>query len=442
MLVGPVMGSRDGNCRPHRMYRPARPPDPTAEPPISRPEPVEGPVSSYPGPTAKPPTVHPEPVEGPHPAPLQALTVSPAFPSLNFRRLTNLVQPPHVNGLWYAAQQDGIVASFPDDPSASTASVFLDIRDRVSVQGNEEGLLGLAFDPAYAENGSFFVYYSASNPRRAVLSRFTVVPGNPLRADPASEKVLLEVPQPYSNHNGGQLAFGPDGYLYLGLGDGGAGGDPHSNGQDLGSLLGSLLRIDVSNDPGQPPGYRIPPGNPFAGVPEARPEIWAYGLRNPWRFSFDRKTGDLWLADVGQNRREEINIIRKGRNYGWNIMEGSECFQLGSPCAPAGMEPPLFEYGSGEGCSIIGGYVYRGSRLPSLTGAYVYADYCSGSIWALRQQDGVVTEQLRVATLDRSITSFGQDLQGRLYILTRGSGIYRLSGTASPLTQKPPLGAC
>ena len=292
--------------------------------------------------------------------------------------------------------------------------------------------MGLAFSPAYAENGSFFVYYSAANPRRSVLSRFTVSPDTLLQADAASETVLLEVTQPFSNHNGGQLAFGPDGYLYLGLGDGGGGGDPHSNGQDLGSLLGSLLRIDVSDDPGQPPGYRIPQDNPFAGVPEARPEIWAYGLRNPWRFSFDRKTGDLWLADVGQNRREEINIIRKGRNYGWNIMEGSECFQPGSQCTPAGLEPPLFEYGNGEGCSIIGGYVYRGSRLLSLTGAYVYADYCSGSIWALRRQDGVVTEQLRVATLDRSITSFGQDLQGNLYILTRGSGIYRLSEPPPP----------
>ena len=357
--------------------------------------------------------------------------VARAFPSLNFRRLTNLVQPPNTNGLLYVTEQDGVVAVFPDDPSVSTASVFLDIRDRVSTEGNEEGLLGLAFDPAYADTGRFYVYYSAAKPRRSVLSRFSVSPENPLQADPASETVLLEVPQPYSNHNGGQLVFGPDGYLYLGLGDGGSAGDPQSNGQNPGTLLGSVLRMDVSPEGGSPV-YRIPRDNPFVGVEGAREEIWAYGLRNPWRFSFDRETGRLWLGDVGQQSWEEINLIERGGNYGWNLMEGNHCFQPRSKCAAAGLMPPALEYGSGQGCSVIGGYVYRGPCLPSLTGAYVYADYCSGNIWALRYQGGSVADHRQIAVLDKSITSFGQDAEGRLYILTRDSGIYRLTESPTP----------
>ncbi len=358
-------------------------------------------------------------------APLQPLDVSPAFPKLRFERLTNLAQPAAEDRLLFVTEQRGLIHGFVNDPDAAESSIFLDITDRVSTRGNEEGLLGLAFDPKYSENGRLYVYYSASNPRRSVLSRFQAQTDAPAQADVGSEVIIMEIPQPYSNHNGGQLAFGPDGYLYVGLGDGGSSGDPKSNGQDLGSLLGSVLRIDVSRETDRP-GYGIPSDNPFIGVGGAREEIWAYGLRNPWRFSFDRETGDLWLGDVGQNKWEEIDLIEKGGNYGWNVMEGAHCFRPGTGCDTSGLEPPTWEYSSDEGCSVIGGYVYRGDWLPSLRGAYVYADYCSGSIWALREEDGSVTEQRLIARLDGNITSFGEDNEGNLYILTQSSGIYEL----------------
>ena len=352
---------------------------------------------------------------------LQPLDVSPAFPNLTFQRLTNLAQPPGEDNLLFVTDQQGLIHGFVNDPDVAESFVFLDITDRVSTRGNEEGLLGIAFDPNYSQNGRLYVYYSASNPRRSVLSRFQVQTDNPARADVGSEVIIMKIPQPYSNHNGGQLAFGPDGYLYIGLGDGGSGGDPESHGQDPGTLLGSVLRVDVSRETDQP-GYGIPSDNPFFGVQGAREEIWAYGLRNPWRFSFDRETGDLWLGDVGQRLWEEIDLIEKGGNYGWNVMEGAHCFRPRTGCNAAGLEPPVLEYGSDEGCSVIGGYVYRGNRLPSLWGAYVYADYCSGSVWALRYKDGSVAEQRRIARFDGNITSFGEDNEGNLYILTQSSG--------------------
>ena len=353
------------------------------------------------------------------------------FPKLGFERLTNLTQPDGEDNLLFVTEQAGIIHGFVNDLNVAESFVFLDITNRVSTKGNEEGLLGMAFDPDYSENGRFYVYYSASNPRRSVLSRFQTPPNNTDSADATSEVIVMEIPQPYSNHNGGQLAFGPDGYLYVGLGDGGSAGDPKSNGQDLGTLLGSVLRIDVSRKTGRP-GYGIPNDNPFSGVEGAREEIWAYGLRNPWRFSFNRDTGELWLGDVGQHLWEEIDLIEKGGNYGWNVMEGEHCFRPKAGCDTAGLEPPVFEYGSEEGCSVIGGYVYRGNRLPSLWGAYVYADYCSGSIWALQQEDGSVTDQRLIASLDRQITSFGQDREGNLYVLTPNSGIYELVERRAP----------
>ena len=353
------------------------------------------------------------------------MDVSPAFPSLSFERLTNLAQPAGEDSLLFVTEQRGLIHAFVNDPDVGESFISLDITDRVSTRGNEEGLLGLAFDPNYSENGRFYVYYSASNPRRSVLSRFQTQTDNPARADANSEVVIMEIPQPYSNHNGGQLAFGPDGHLYVGLGDGGSSGDPRLNSQDLGTLLGSVLRIDVSRETNQP-GYAIPSDNPFSGVDGAREEIWAYGLRNPWRFSFDRETGDLWLGDVGQNKWEEVDLIEKGGNYGWNVMEGAHCFRPRTGCDETDLEAPVLEYSSDEGCSVIGGYVYRGNRLPSLWGAYVYADYCSGSIWALRQENGSVTEQRLIAHLDGNITSFGEDAEGNLYLLTQGSGIYEL----------------
>ena len=395
---------------------------------------TESPVRSLPASTSPttPPTPHPSATTEPVAAgPLQPAGIFPAFPNLYFERLTNLAQPAGDDNLLFVTEQAGLIRGFVNDLDTTESFVFLDIQDRVSTRGNEEGLLGLAFDPAYNESGKFYVYYSASNPRRSVLSRFQTPPNNTDSADATNEVIIMEIPQPYSNHNGGQLAFGPDGYLYVGLGDGGSAGDPKANGQDLGTLLGSVVRIDVSRKKDRP-GYGIPSDNPFFGVEGAREEIWAYGLRNPWRFSFDRESGELWLGDVGQHLWEEIDLIQKGGNYGWNVMEGEHCFRPKAGCDTAGLEPPVFEYGSEEGCSVIGGYVYRGNRLPSLWGAYVYADYCSGSIWALRQEDGSVTDQRLIASLDRQITSFGQDRKGNLYVLTQNSGIYELVERGAP----------
>jgi glucose/arabinose dehydrogenase len=295
--------------------------------------------------------------------------------------------------------------------------VLQDLTDRVSTDGNEEGLLGLALAPDYIDSEVFYVYYSSANPRRSVISRFD--PGG-------GETVLLEIGEPFSNHNGGQIVFGPDGYLYVGLGDGGSARDPQGNGQNLGTLLGSLLRIDVS---GGGAGYSVPPDNPFVGRAGARGEIWAYGLRNPWRFSFDAVTGDLWLGDVGQNTREEIDLIVKGGNYGWNVMEGFDCLGGGSNCDQGGLLPPVIDYANGGGeCSVTGGFVYRGSAIAALQGAYVYTDYCSGKIWALRVDGSQVTEQEQIGQADFRVSSFAQDNGGELYLLDHGDsgGVYRL----------------
>ena len=302
-----------------------------------------------------------------------------------------------------------------------------DLRDRVSRRGSEEGLLGLAFDPN--DDRHLYAYYSAANPRRSVVSRFNYgsdgTPAQGEAADPATELVILEVGQPYPNHNGGQIAFGPDGYLYIGLGDGGSAGDPLGSGQDTSTLLGSILRIDVSKaTPTQP--YAIPPDNPFADG-GGRPEIWAYGLRNPWRFSFDRETGDLWAGDVGQNEWEEIDIIERGGNYGWNILEGNHCFRPREGCDREGAIPPVWEYSlDGAPCSVIGGYVYRGDAIPWLRGAYVYGDFCSGKVYGLRYQDGQVTEHKELADTGLRIMSFAEDNAGELYLLSQSEGVYRL----------------
>ena len=314
---------------------------------------------------------------------------------------------------------------FPNDRETGSTQVFLDITDRVSQAGNEEGLLGLAFDPDYRDNGYFYVYYSAPSSRRSVISRFSLDSHNTDRADPGTELVILEIPQPYSNHNGGQLAFGPDGYLYAGLGDGGAGGDPHRHSQNTETLLGAILRIDVSESSTEH-HYRIPPDNPFVGVDGARDEIWAYGLRNPWRFSFNPTNGSLWVADVGQDDWEEIDLVEGGKNYGWNIMEAQSCFSPGSGCDQSGLELPVMVYSHDEGCSVTGGYVYRGSALPSLQGAYVYGDFCSGKIWGLRYDGSSVTEHKLLVDSDLWITSFGEDLAGNLYILSLNADIYTI----------------
>ncbi len=350
---------------------------------------------------------------------LRELGVERAYPGLSFERPVALVFPDDGTGRGFVVEQAGKIVALDGDDT----SVFLDIRDRVNDRGEEEGLLGLAFDPAFYSNGFFYVYYSADGPRRSVVSRFTAHPDEDT-ADVGSEKVILEVEQPYANHNGGQIVFGPDDMLYVGLGDGGSAGDPKRNGQNTGTLLGAILRLDVST-PDSTGSYAIPPDNPFVGVEGARAEIWAYGLRNPWRFTFDWETGDLWAADVGQNSLEEVDLIERGLNYGWNVMEGDECYSRS--CDTRGLEPPVAVYGSDGGCSVTGGYVYRGSRLPSLYGAYVYGDYCSGKIWALRYDGSRVTESTQVADTNIRIASFGEDTDGELYILDLKGGIYRFA---------------
>lgn len=309
------------------------------------------------------------------------------------------------------------------------ATPFLDLAGQV-VTGTEQGLLGLAFDPQYAANGRFYVHYT-DTAGDTVIARYRAS-ADPDRALPNADRVLLTVDQPFANHNGGQLAFGPDGLLYIGLGDGGGGGDTQGNGQDRTDLLGSLLRIDV-----RPAGaYAIPPDNPFVGQAPFRPELWDYGLRNPWRFSFDRASGDLYIADVGQNRREEVNVAPaasggKGLNYGWNIMEGLLCFKPASGCDPAGLTRPVLDYDhSGGACSVTGGYVYRGTAIPSWQGTYFFADYCAGWVRSFRYVDGQATAVTDWPTLSPggNITSFGEDAQGELYILTAQGGVYRMVG--------------
>ncbi len=359
--------------------------------------------------------------------PLESLRLERVLPSA-IDAPTNFVQG--AGGQFFVTQQAGRVSVF-DEEQLTTDDIsvadFLDIDDRVNARGSEEGLLGLALAPANAtENeGHLYVYYSAANPRRSVVSRFTLSSAN-TQADPNSELVILEVAQPYQNHNGGQLAFGPDGYLYIGLGDGGSAGDPLGSGQDTSTLLGSILRIDVSQStPRQP--YAIPPDNPFANG-GGRPEIWAYGLRNPWRFSFDRETGELWAGDVGQNRWEEIDLVQRGGNYGWNRLEGNHCFNPGEGCDREGTIPPVWEYSlDGQPCSVIGGYVYRGQAIPWLVGLYVYGDFCSGKVFGLRYIDGQLAEHQQLADTGLRIMSFAEDNDGELYLLSQESGIYRLT---------------
>ena len=362
----------------------------------------------------------PAPISGP----LPSVRAEVVFPGVSFDRMVYLTHPEGMPERLYLVLQPGRIMAFDNVPNPSTPQTFLDIRDRVSDRGNEEGLLGLAFDPDYGNNGYFYVYYSAASPRRSVIARYHAPPGSD-RVDPSTEKIIMEIGQPFSNHNGGQVTFGPDGYLYVGLGDGGSGGDPRGHGQNLRTLLGTILRIDVSalDETGS---YTVPPDNPFVGVQGARPEIWAYGLRNPWRFSFDRETGDLWTGDVGQNKLEEIDIIKPGANYGWNIMEGTSCFR-NPGCGSDELEPPVAEYGRDGGCSVTGGYVYRGSRLPSLVGAYLYGDFCTGNIWALRYDGGQVTEQARIAATDLQISSFAEGPDGEVYILSFTGEIARLA---------------
>ncbi len=303
---------------------------------------------------------------------------------------------------------------------------FLDISDRVS-SGGERGLFALAFDPGYGSNGRFVVHYTdtSGNTRLSVFH----VSADPDRADPASETIVFTAQQPFSNHNGGQILFGPDGYLYLGLGDGGGSGDPEGNGQKITDRLADILRLDLSSG-----ATAVPPAdNPFVGRADAEPAVWSYGLRNPWRFSFDRGTGDLYIADVGQNAWEEVDVatvaggIGKGVNYGWNRMEGAHCYAT-SPCDTTGLALPVLEYDHGQGCSITGGYVYRGAAIPALQGHYFYGDYCKGWVRSFRVQDGQAVDQAQWPTLAPGgpVLSFGEDEAGELYVLSGSGSVFRM----------------
>ncbi|HML94059.1 MAG TPA: PQQ-dependent sugar dehydrogenase [Thermodesulfobacteriota bacterium] len=297
---------------------------------------------------------------------------------------------------------------------------FLDIVSRVRSRGTEQGLLGLAFHPKFPENGRFFVNYTDLD-GDTVVSEFGLA-DDPDRADPGSERVLIRIEQPASNHNGGQVRFGPDGYLYIGMGDGGSAGDPWGNAQNLDALLGKILRLDVD---GEKP-YAIPADNPFKDRGGARPEIWAYGLRNPWRFSFDLETGDMYIGDVGQNLWEEINFQPRasggGENYGWDYTEGSHEFEMPRGHDTGGITFPVFEYGREDGCSVTGGYVYRGKEFPALAGTYLFSDFCTGKLWGLRKKDGGGWEWTMLLDTDLQPGSFGEGPDGSVYILDFPTG--------------------
>ena len=355
-------------------------------------------------------------------------SVEVAFPNLTFNFPVGVVNAGDGANRLFVVEQQGTIRVFENSANSAASKIFLNITDRV-LYGGEQGLLGLAFHPNYRSSGYFYVDYVADNPRRTIIARYSVNATDPDQADKNSEFVLLEVSQPFTNHKGGQLVFGPDGYLYVGMGDGGSEGDPLGNGQNRSTLLGKILRIDV-NSPSAGRNYGIPADNPFAGNNQGyREEIYAYGFRNPWRFSFDQATGTFWVADVGQSQREEIDIVEKGKNYGWDIMEGSLTYSSGSQ---AGLELPVWEYGRDEGIAVIGGYVYRGSTSPGLTGSYVYGDYGSGKIWALTLSGTGATSNTLLVDTALTISSFGLDGNNELYICAFDSKIYKLNETVIP----------
>ncbi len=379
--------------------------------------------------------------------PASAQPLENAFPNLSFSAPVDIQAPDDGSNRLFVVEQRGVIRVVENDPAASASPVFLDIDARVT-SGGETGLLGLAFDPSYAQNGYFYVNYTAPNPLRTVIARFQVT-ADPNVADPNSEVILLTVNQPFSNHNAGQLQFGPDGYLYVALGDGGSGGDPQGNGQNLGTLLGGLLRLDVRGG-GLPldcaagtGAARVPPGNPFVNGPGgACDETYAYGLRNPFRFSFG-PDGRLWLGDVGQNRREEVDLIEAGGNYGWNTYEGTLCFD--GPCTPDGFAFPIYEHPhdffSNQGAfSLIGGYVYTGPSCAALRGKYVYGDYITRNFWTLTY-DGQTADN-DVISAEASVSTFGQDEQGDVYVADLNDGeILRFDCATAVAVAAAPVGA-
>lgn len=326
-------------------------------------------------------------------------------------------------GRLFVVEQAGTIRILQSGALLPTA--FLDIRPRVTFSG-EMGLLGVAFHPGFAQSGRLYVNYvrtvtvGAQQQRQTVIAEYQVSATDANQADPATERILLVVDQPFDNHKAGQVAFGPDKLLYFGLGDGGSGGDPQGNGQNLQTHLGKMLRIDVDHTTGALP-YAIPADNPFA-TGGGLPEIWAYGLRNPFRFSFDTATGKLFVGDVGQNLYEEIDILQKGGNFGWNVMEGLHCYNPATGCNMMGLALPIAEYSHSEGDAVIGGYVYHGSGIPALGGSYVFGDFGAGKIWRLTQDNSGVWRRVLLLSGAPNMSSFGRDSAGELYVLDYGVG--------------------
>ncbi|WP_455212816.1 PQQ-dependent sugar dehydrogenase [Kaarinaea lacus] len=360
------------------------------------------------------------------------LTLQRVFEGIEFFQPVALFSVPNKNSQWWVVEKQGRVFRIAEQGGKYTKELLVDLSDRVNSRHNEGGLLGLAFHPDYAKNRQVFLSYTADGtPLTSVVSRFKTTDGGGIAAD--SEQILLQVDQPYGNHNGGQIAFGPDGFLYIGLGDGGAAGDPKNNGQNTKTLLGAMLRIDVDN--GNP--YAIPKDNPFAASADGRGEIYAWGMRNPWRWSFDRQTGELWVADVGQNEWEEVNLVNQSGNYGWNIKEGTHCY-VTSDCKKAAHDAhvidPVAEYSHNQGCSVTGGYVYRGEQIKSLQGTYLFGDFCSGRIWGL-SASGQSSESQRefenklLIKSDLMISSFAEDNQGEIYVIHYDGEIYKIVPT-------------
>jgi hypothetical protein len=365
----------------------------------------------------------------------------PSLPSFSYP--VELVTANDRTNRFFVVQQYGIISTFENIPGVNTHKVFLDISDRVSPSGDELGLLGLTFHPNFPDSGYFYVNYtsSKSGSLRSYIARYTVSAANPDSALRESEIILLTVDQPYTNHNGGKLAFGPDGYLYIGFGDGGSANDPENRAQNLTTIFGKILRIDV-NKSGAGLQYSIPPTNPFyKNSLGDREEIYAYGIRNPWKFSFDPVTGKLWLGDVGQDTREEVDIVVKGGNYGWRLKEGFLCNPVTNPVCQdtAGLMSPVWDYPHNNGsAAITGGYVYRGTAIPSLSGKYIFGDYVTRNTWALAY-DGIHSASITPLTTESySISTFGIDTSGEIYLCSYSSSgrIFKLTGPATNVTQE------
>jgi len=369
---------------------------------------------------------HSSPSPSPTPSPTPTPTPTTVALTTVVSGLVNPVDlqtPDDNSGRLFVVEQTGTIRIISN--GALLSGNFLDITSKVDF-GGEKGLLGVAFHPNYSQSGRFYLNYDriSSGQMETVIAEYKVLATDPNQADPASERILLTVNQPFPNHKGGQLAFGPDGFLYIGLGDGGSEGDPLGKGQNLQTLLGKMLRIDIDHTDLQLQ-YAIPPGNPFASG-GGFAEIWAYGLRNPWRFSFERSTGRLFCADVGQDQFEEVDLLQKGGNFGWNIMEGAHCFNPPSGCNMTGLILPIAEYDHSQGETVIGGYVYHGSAIPTLVGVYVFGDFSNGKIWGLTENPPGTWTRAQLLSTGRRISSFGQDAAGEMYVVDYSGSVLKL----------------